>query len=199
MISSNILKTSSFQNKKLATVKSNIKALKVLINHMKILDSKAIPKITKVKPFKNINSTLNKNKVKLVNKPLKQNLISYIINVNLSLTNTLINITDSNGNTKKSFSAGHVKLTKKQKRVQPLALAKVFKFLLIKSWFLKQKPVALHFRNVRGFHQQTIIKWLKDKMFIQSVQTFDFLPHNGCRPKKLRRFKRRTKRLVLNY
>ena len=33
----------------------------------------------------------------------------------------------------------------------------------------------------------------------QSVQTFDFLPHNGCRPKKLRRFKRRTKRLVLNY
>lgn len=195
MISSNILKTFSVQNKKLAVVKYNIKTLKILTNRMK--DSKQISKITKVKLFKNINPALNKSK--LLNKTSKQNLISYIINVNLSLTNTLINITDSKGNTKKSFSAGHVKLTKTQKRLQPLALAKIFKFLLMKSWFLKQNPVALHFKNVRRFHLETIIKWLNDKMFIQSVQTFNFLPHNGCRPKKLRRFKRRTKRLVLKY
>ena len=126
------------------------------------------------------------------------NLLNYIINVNFSLTNTLINITDPNGNTKKSFSAGYVNLTKAQKKVQPLAIAKILNFLLVKCWFLKHKVVALHFKNVRLYYQTKIIKWLDDKMFIKSIQTFNFLPHNGCRPKKLRRFKRRTKRLVLH-
>lgn len=190
------MKTILLQNKNLATVKFNIKTLKDLTNLLSISKSKSFYNSVKIKQLNNINFKFNKNKKKS-DKCLKENLLSYIININFSLTNTLINVTDINGNVKKSFSAGYVSLTKKQKRVQPLAVAKILNFLLFKSRFLKHKFVALHFRNVRTYYQKLIIKWLGNKVFLKSVQTFNFLPHNGCRPKKIRRFKRRTKRLVL--
>ena len=166
------------------------------MNQLSILKPKLFYKIIETKQFEDLNLRFASTKNNIHNSS-DENLLSYIININFSLTNTLINITDANGNTKKSFSAGYVKLTKKQKRVQPLAVVKIINFLLFKSQFLKHKFVALHFKNVRVYYQKLIIKWLSDKMFIKSIQTFNFLPHNGCRPKKLRRFKRRTKRLVL--
>lgn len=197
MILSNILRKNLFQNKSLTTVKTNLKTLKELTIQLRHTKSKNIFKNVGIKQFNSINSKLNKKKIKLINQFSKESLLNYIINVNFSLTNTLINITDPNGNTIKSFSAGYVDLTKNQKKVQPLAIAKILNFLLIKCWFLKHKIVALHFRNVRLYYQTKIVKWLNDKIFVKSIQTFNFLPHNGCRPKKLRRFKRRTKRLVL--
>ena len=43
-----------------------------------------------------------------------QKLLSYVININLSLTNTLINVNDVNGNPKFFYSAGMFNLQKKQ-------------------------------------------------------------------------------------
>ena len=134
------------------------------------------------------------NKKQLNSKPL----INYIININLSLTNTLICVTDTKGRILLSFSSGLVNLTKRQKKSQPLALITIFKVLITKAKFLKNKPVALHFKNTKSFYESIIIKTLKDKLFIKTVQSYNLTPHNGCRPKKLKRIKRRTKRMVLN-
>lgn len=123
--------------------------------------------------------------------------INYIINVNLSLTNTLVCVTDSSGKVLLSFSSGLINLTKRQKKLQPMALVSIFKILLIKASFLKNKSVALHFKNTKPFYESVIIKTLKDKLFIKTIQSYNLNPHNGCRPKKLKRIKRRTKRMVL--
>lgn len=186
MILSNILNN----NKKIYIYKL-LKTIHVL-NNLKISSqtSKNLSNIIR-KKFHEFNFNLNSKKIK------NQNLISYIINVILSPTNTVVNITDTKGNVIISISAGLAKLTKFQKKSQPTALITIFKLLMLKSKFLENKVVALHFKNVKRFHESLIIKALKNFLLIKSFQSSNLTPHNGCRPKKLKRIKRRTKRLVI--
>ena len=140
----------------------------------------------------------NTKKFKLkYNKNPNQNLIMYIINVTLSPTNTFVNVIDLKGKVLITLSAGSLNLTKFQKKTQPLALLSIFKVLLVKSKFLQNTPVALHFKNVKRFHEHFFINLLKSKLFIKSFQSYNLTPHNGCRPKKIKKIKLRTKRLVL--
>lgn len=130
--------------------------------------------------------------------PIKQNLVSYVIKVNLSKTNTIVTITDILGSKKKTFSSGFVGLTKTQKKKQPMALLKIFKFLLFKSKLLQKKTVILEFNNTKPYIENLLLKLLNPILFIDSIKRYSLRSHNGCRPKKIKRFKRRTKRLVLN-
>jgi ribosomal protein S11 len=113
-----------------------------------------------------------------------QKLISYIININLSLTNTLINVNDIKGNPKFFYSAGMFNLQKTQKVRQPKAIIIILKALLEKIKIFRTKPVALHFNNLFFNHQSYIYKKLKQKIFIKLVTSYNYHPHNGCRLKK---------------
>ncbi len=202
MILSNILSLQKKQTGNLKPTKTYVENLSILLKILNQLKSdKSISKVLKNKITNNLYSkfilTKSKNSFNSKNKLIKENLISYVINVNLSPTNTLVNVTDINGNPKITFSAGLVNLTKSQKKAQPMALINIFKALLLNARFLTNKPVALHFKNTKSFYESLIIKALKDKLFIKSVQSYNLSPHNGCRPKKLKRVKRRTKRMVL--
>jgi ribosomal protein S11 len=165
-----------------------------LVELIKFLNLQKTSREKSKKMFNNIKKfTITNKKISSV----KQNVISYIINIVLSPTNTIVNVTDINGNVIVSISAGLINLTKFQKKSQPMALLNIFKILLSKSKFLQNKAVALHFKNVKRFHESFFITALKKKLFIKSFQSYNLTPHNGCRPKKIKRIKRRTKRLVL--
>ena len=101
------------------------------------------------------------------------------------------------GNVKLSFSAGSINLKKRQKKLQPLALVSLFKTLMLKTKFLKGKGIGLHLKNTKTYYELLILKLIKQNFFLNFVRSYNNSPHNGCRPKKLKRFKRRTKRLVL--
>lgn len=60
--------------------------------------------------------------------------------------------------------------------------------------FTQTIPVALHFKNLRGMYSRMIVKKLKNQFEIHSMDSYCSDPHNGCRPKKIRRVKRRKKR-----
>ncbi len=113
-----------------------------------------------------------------------QKLISYVVNINLSLTNTLININDIKGNPKFFYSAGMFNLQKTQKVRQPKAIIIILKALLVKIKAFRTKPVALHFNNLFFNHQSYIYKKLNQKIFIKLVTSYNYHPHNGCRLKK---------------
>ena len=183
MILSNLI----YNNNKNVHIFKLIKAVKFL-NKLKAAKKRVLP---------SNNSNLKTFASKKIRKELKHNAISYIINVILSPTNTIVNVTDINGNVLISITAGSINLTKFQKRAQPAALLNIFKILLVKAKFLQNKAVAIHFKNVKRFHESFFITALKNKIFIKSFQSYNLLPHNGCRPKKIKRIKRRTKRLVL--
>jgi ribosomal protein S11 len=178
-------------------------------NRFKVLNLKIyIEKLIKISNFFNnikiskkiklIFLLLNVNKLnKKFKKPVSfkntQNLINYIININLSKTNTIVNVTDINGNPKVILSAGLIKLKSSQKIVQPFAIINILKSLFLKATFLNNKCVALHFKNTKIYYESLIINILKNKVFIKSIRSYNLYPHNGCRPKKLKRFKKRTK------
>ena len=126
-------------------------------------------------------------------KNFKQSLIVYIININLTNTNTLVSITDIKGNVKIFYSSGQVNLKGKQKTKQPAALVNILKLLMVKAKFIQSKPLALHFKNTKPHYESFIIKMLKKKFFIKTIRSYNLQPHNGCRPKKIKRFKKKKK------
>lgn len=166
-----------FFNNKLYIV--NLKKTITLLNSIK-----------NTKPATMSKLNLNPSGCDLLTQP---DLISYIINIKFSETNTFVNITDINGNPRISLSSGRVSLTGKQKTHQPAALIKIFKIMFSKIKFLSTKPVALHFIKAKRFHLYLAINFLKHKVFIKTIRNYNLNPYNGCRPKKLKRLKRRKK------
>lgn len=122
-----------------------------------------------------------------------QKLISYILNINLSSTNTIINVNNIKGNPKFFYSAGMFNLQKKQKTKQPKAIITILRALLLKFRIYKTKPVAIHFNNLALNHQSYVFKKLKRKIFTKLFINYVFRSHNGCRLKKRKRIKIRTR------
>lgn len=127
-------------------------------------------------------------------KKKKQTLINYVVNIQTSQTNTIINITNIKGNSILSVTAGSLNFNKKQKKTQPLALLNILKKILLKSNFLNDKIIAIHFKNVKIYYESLVIRMLQKLLFIKSIKSYNLSPHNGCRPKKIKRFKKRTKK-----
>lgn len=117
-------------------------------------------------------------------------LIKYIISINLLEKNSFFNVTDIEGNLKFFRSAGSIKLKSKQKIKQPLVFNRLIDSLKNEASFLTNKPLALHLRNVNFFVYKSLLLKLEKFFFITFIQIFDSKPHNGCRPKKIKRIKK---------
>jgi ribosomal protein S11 len=115
-------------------------------------------------------------------------MIMYIINISFSKANTVINVSDIQGNLKIFYSAGSVQLSGKQKRKRRIAILKLISLVLKKATFLGRKPIALHLNNV-NFYKNLIVRKLKRNLHIRVLKIFNQISYNGCRKKKLRRKK----------
>lgn len=115
-------------------------------------------------------------------------IIAYIINISFLKANTIINVSDPQGNLKLFYSAGSVNLTGKQKKKRRIALSKLISLIFKKATFLVKKPIALHLNNV-NFYKNLIVKKLKRNLYIKVVKIVNKTPYNGCRKKKIRRKK----------
>ena len=114
-------------------------------------------------------------------------LISYVINIKVTNSNVLLTFTDTKGKVFYSYTAGNANLKGKQKNKTLKVSRILINHLLVKLGSKKDKPVALHFINVKPGLQKFITKTLKTKVFIKLIKVSDLHPYNGCRPKKLRR------------
>jgi ribosomal protein S11 len=175
-----------YQLKQLIEFFNYVKNFKKFKYIKKLISIYILFKFSKNLNFVNINENIKKN--------AKQNLIKYIINIHFSNTNTLVNVTDIKGNPIILLTSGLIKLKGKEKKTQPIALLNIFKVLLVKAKFLFKTPIALHFKNVKTFYESFLINSLKNKVFIKAIRSYNLVAHNGCRLKKLSRFKRRTKK-----
>jgi len=145
-------------------------------------------------------NSLNKNKKALVRSKFSRKnsvlsprltrntaVVMYIINIRLTNTNTLLNVTDPKGNTLFSTTTGSIKLEGKQKTAQPSALLLLIKTLQKKAKVLGMLQIAIHFYNTKLYYETLAIQVLKQNFFILSIKSYNLQPHNGCRPKKLKR------------
>lgn len=122
-------------------------------------------------------------------------LITYIIDICFSRSNTFLHVIDFSGKLKFFYSSGCFQHSGKSKKSRYLVFKDLYRVLTTKLKFLKGKPLALHLKNV-GYNRFWIVKRLKKKFFIKSVKCFDLFPYNGCRKRKVRRkkFKKRKRR-----
>jgi ribosomal protein S11 len=153
----------------------------ILISFLKQIDKKNL-----IKRFSLIHNYFFSFKPK--------NLIKYVISINLLEKNTFFNVTDIKGNLKFFRSAGSVELKGKRKIKQPLALNNLINSLKNEVKFLGNSPIAMHLTNVNFFFFKYIISKLEKFFFITFIRVFDAKPHNGCRPKKIKRGKKRRKK-----
>ena len=148
--------------------------------------------IFKKKYFKTLNK---KQKIQNLNLAFKnnffeknKNLITYIINISFSPTNTLLHLTNSLGVLKFVCSAGKLFYTGKNKKTRFLIIKSMIHVLLLKFKTLKNKPIILHLKNV-SFTKFWIIKKFKIIFFLKAIKIYNSYPYNGCRKKKIRRKK----------
>lgn len=150
----------------------------------------------KMRNYKELNRFLNFSNYYLNDSsPLEFNnfSIAYIIDFSFTKSNTFLHVMDFSGNLKFYYSAGLLKYKGKKKRAKASILKDFYNIILVKLRFLKGKPVVLHFKNV-GTYYRKIFKQLKKKFFVTYVTFFYVYPHNGCRKKKIWRWKVRTKK-----
>lgn len=111
-----------------------------------------------------------------------------IANVYIQSTynNTIVTVTDLNGNVVAWESAGAVGF-KGPKKATPFAATKVVDSLINKTQKLLLKEVNVFVRGVGSGRQAAIRALATNGLEILSIKDITPIPHNGCRPPKPRR------------
>lgn len=141
--------------------------------------------ILKNQSFKNLSDNLF---IKNYTNIIFNNLITYIIHISFSQSNSLLHVISFPNNLKFFCSAGNLMFKGKNKKTRHLVLKSMLKILIQKLKFLQNKPIAIHLTNVR-FMKLWVIQSFKKKLFLKIVKIFNSYTHNGCRRKKIRRKK----------
>lgn len=122
-----------------------------------------------------------------------KNLIKYIVSFNLLKKNTFLNVVDIKGNLKYHRSSGILEFKGKRKTKQPQVLSKLIDVLKRDTKFLNNEPIGLDLINVNYFSYNYILFKLEKFFFITFIRVFYAKPCNGCRPRKIKRGKKRRK------
>ena len=127
-----------------------------------------------------------KIKKKFTKKKIKKNVPNAIAHVNATFNNTVINITDINGNTL-SWSSSGVKGFKGSRKSTPYAAQIAASDAGEKAKNHGVKSLEIHIKGP-GAGRESALRALQAVGFtITSIKDVTPLPHNGCRPPKRRR------------
>lgn len=103
-----------------------------------------------------------------------------------SYNNTLISLTDLRGNVLAWTSAGAVGF-KGSKKATPFAASRVAEAIAQKLYKLGVKKIIVFVRGVGGGRESAIRSLAAKGFEITSITDTTPVPHNGCRPPKVRR------------
>ena len=147
--------------------------------------------------FNKLNYKINEKKLSLIeiitNKKSynkapnvnKKSLIKYILNINLSNSNSIFSVTDKNGNFKANYTAGLLGYKGSQKN-KKYTIINILKNIIYNFKFLKKKSIIIKYKGIKR-HQKLITKKLKEYLIIKAISYNNVIPHNGCRPRKKQR------------
>ena len=152
--------------------------------------------------FKNLKKQKNKEKIRkrfVIQSPEKiidykfKNLIRFVIGISANRNNVIVYVTDIKGKLFYYKTSGMLGLLRKQKKRSVHIILRLLKILISDNQYLKNNFIsALHLKNINKKLSMVIIKFLsKNFIHIKNIKIKNHQPHNGCRPKKIRRKKRK--------
>ena len=115
--------------------------------------------------------------------------VNYIFCFNISNSNIIFNMTDTKGNTLFYITSGILKYNGSQKTNKHTLLTIITSIVKYINFF-KKSNVALHFRGSSKKYNKLIINYFKTVFKILIIKSYNLPPHNGCRPRKLKRLKK---------
>ncbi len=106
--------------------------------------------------------------------------------INASYNNTIITLTDAQGNVLAWASAGSIGF-RGTKKSTPFAATKVGEVIAENGKKVGLKEVAIFVKGVGSGRESAIRSLGSHGLNIVSIKDITPLPHNGCRPPKIRR------------
>ncbi len=119
-------------------------------------------------------------------KKIRKNVIKGIAHIRASFNNTMITITDINGETLAWDSAGTVGF-KGARKATPFAAARAAEKVAVKVKRMGMREVEVHVRGPGAGRESAITALQNNGLRISAVEDHTQIPHNGCRPRKRRR------------
>jgi len=150
-------------------------------------------KLKKNRKFKSLRFLLSKNlqKDNLILK--SKTLINYIIGISIYNTNIILYLSNIKGNIIFFITSGSLGIKRKQKKKKIAVLIRLIKFMMLKVKFIsKNDLIALHLKNFNERLGAFTSTFLSKYYNIELVKINTNQPYNGCRPRKIKRKKRRN-------
>lgn len=128
--------------------------------------------------------TRDKNSEK--KKTYKRSVLSGIAHISSSFNNTLINITDLNGNTLVWGSAGHQGF-KGAKKSTPYAAQVTAESLAKKAIEMGMRSVSVRMKGAGSGREAVVRALMGAGLVVSVIKDVSPVAHNGCKPPKRRR------------
>jgi len=135
-----------------------------------------------LKEREKVEAKVKKEIVEAPQKRIKEGRI-YIFS---SYNNTIITLTDLEGNVLHWTSAGNIGF-KGTKKATPFAASKVAEFLVQTAKKLGIEKVAVLIKGIGSGRESALRSLAARGLEITSIKDVTPIPHNGCRPPKVRR------------
>ncbi len=119
-------------------------------------------------------------------KKIRKNVIKGIAHIRASFNNTMITVTDINGETLAWDSAGTVGF-KGARKATPFAASRAAEKVAVKVKRMGMRELEVHVRGPGAGRESAITALQNNGLRISAVEDHTQIPHNGCRPRKRRR------------
>lgn len=106
--------------------------------------------------------------------------------ISASYNNTMLSVTDTNGNLIAASSAGALGF-KGAKKATPYAATKIAETVIEKIKKTGISDIAVYVKGIGGGREAAIRALANKGLNITLIKDVTPLPHNGCKPKKVRR------------
>lgn len=119
-------------------------------------------------------------------KKVRKNILKAIAHVNATFNNTMITITDTNGETLCWDSAGTVGF-KGARKSTPFAATRAAEKVAVKAKRLGVREIEVRVKGPGPGRESAITALQNNGLNIAAIEDHTPIPHNGCRPRKKRR------------
>jgi small subunit ribosomal protein S11 len=119
-------------------------------------------------------------------KKIRKNIVKGIAHIKATFNNTIITITDPNGETLCWDSAGTVGF-KGARKATPFAATRAAEKCANKARRMGMREIEVHVRGPGSGRESAVSALENNGLHITAVEDHTPIPHNGCRPRKKRR------------
>ncbi len=119
-------------------------------------------------------------------KKIRKNVVRGIAHVKATFNNTIITITDVNGETLCWDSAGTVGF-KGARKATPFAATRAAEKCAVKAKRMGMREIEVHVKGPGSGRESAVTALQNNGLTVTAVEDHTPIPHNGCRPRKKRR------------